>query len=109
MPEGNSGRLPATGRVRLANRSIFRARMPAEHTPVAKAAAAARSRRGCRSALLRFYNRDTGLFDTTGWWNSANAVTALADESRVTGDMTPRVSLPRNSANAPKKYPRFSQ
>jgi predicted alpha-1,6-mannanase (GH76 family) len=34
-------------------------------------------------ALLSWFDESTGLYKTTGWWNSANATTALADCSRV--------------------------
>ncbi|MCJ1279002.1 hypothetical protein MMC21_006823 [Puttea exsequens] len=44
------------------------------------------SRLRTRSAirtLLQWYNHDTGLWSTTGWWNSANVLTVLADFSAI--------------------------
>lgn len=35
-------------------------------------------------ALQSWYNQQTGLYRTTGWWNSANAITTLADYSKLT-------------------------
>ena len=36
--------------------------------------------------LQSWYARSTGLYQTTGWWNSANAITVLANYSRVSHD-----------------------
>jgi len=34
-------------------------------------------------SLQTWYDLDTGLYKTTGWWNSANAITVLADYARI--------------------------
>src|SRR5262249_12519143 len=37
------------------------------------------------AALHGYYDQNTGLFPSTGWWNSANAITALVDYMRASG------------------------
>ncbi|RZU41570.1 glycoside hydrolase family 76 protein [Edaphobacter modestus] len=36
-------------------------------------------------AMQQWYEPSIGLYKTTGWWNSANAITALTDFMRVSG------------------------
>lgn len=38
------------------------------------------------AALQRWYHPATGLWQGTGWWNSANALTAVIRYSKLTGD-----------------------
>jgi predicted alpha-1,6-mannanase (GH76 family) len=39
-------------------------------------------------ALHKWYDTSTGLWQSTGWWNAANALTAVARYTRFTGDRT---------------------
>jgi predicted alpha-1,6-mannanase (GH76 family) len=45
----------------------------------------ARAAAGAR-ALQRWYVRHTGVWETTGWWNAANALSAVMRYTRHTGD-----------------------
>ena len=38
------------------------------------------------TALQKWYNTSTGLWDSTGWWNAANALTAVVGYAKLTGD-----------------------
>jgi predicted alpha-1,6-mannanase (GH76 family) len=53
-------------------------------------------------SLQSWYDEQTGLYRTTGWWNSANAITTLADYSRVTGSRE-FDSVFRNTLSAAQK------
>ena len=69
--------------------------------PASKAEATTRAHTAAL-ALLTLYNHDTGLFNTTGWWNSGNAITALADTSRLTHDKSIRATLRNTFDRAPQ-------
>ncbi len=76
-------------------------------TPATTKAEALTRSHTAATALLTLYNHDTGLFNTTGWWNSANAITALADTSRLTHDKSLRTTLRNTFDQAPKLHPDF--
>jgi len=66
----------------------------------ARAAAAAR-------ALQRWYSRRTGEWRTAGWWNAANALTAVAGYTRHTGDNSHARVLETTFRHAGRRHPGF--
>jgi predicted alpha-1,6-mannanase (GH76 family) len=57
--------------------------------------------------LQSWYDAKTGLYNTTGWWNSANAITTLADYSRISGSREFDSVFSNTFDAAQKKAPRF--
>ncbi|KAH9887126.1 glycosyl hydrolase [Xylariomycetidae sp. FL2044] len=61
---------------RILSRVVF---LMSSHTNFADQAQYAANSMDGLEALQSWYNETTGLWDTTGWWNSANCLTVLAD------------------------------
>lgn len=59
------------------------------------------------NALQSWYDEHSGLYRTTGWWNSANAITTLADYSRITGSKEYDSVFPNTLSAAQKRSPGF--
>ena len=78
------------------------AQAPSAAPPSTTKAEALTRAHAAATTLLTLYNHDTGLFNTTGWWNSANAITALADTSRLTRDKSLRATLRNTFDRAPQ-------
>jgi predicted alpha-1,6-mannanase (GH76 family) len=79
--------------------------VPVEHhvgRPDDRARAAA-----CIGALQRWYRRRTGSWRTAGWWNSANALTAVIGYTQCTGDETYLGVVERTFRAAGRKHPDF--
>ena len=58
-------------------------------------------------ALQSYYDLQTGLYKTTGWWNSANAITVLADYSRSVSSHGYDFVFSNTLSAAEKKFPGF--
>ena len=57
--------------------------------------------------LQSWYNLDSGLYKTTGWWNSANAITVLADYARVAKSSEYNFVFSNTLSTAQKTSPGF--
>ncbi len=72
---------------------------PGEGQPDYRAAAAA-----AVAALQRWYSPWTGRWQTTGWWNAANALTAVIGYTRCTGDQAYLKVIPGTFRAARRRY-----
>jgi predicted alpha-1,6-mannanase (GH76 family) len=59
------------------------------------------------AALQRWYSPRTGRWRTTGWWNSANALTAVIGYTRHTGDQTYRGVIETTFTRAQRRHRGF--
>jgi predicted alpha-1,6-mannanase (GH76 family) len=57
--------------------------------------------------MQKSYDLQTGLYQTTGWWNSANLVTTLADYSRSQDSHSYDFVFSNTLATAQKRFPGF--
>jgi predicted alpha-1,6-mannanase (GH76 family) len=55
--------------------------------------------------LQTYYDSSTGLFNTTGWWNSANALNAIIDYMKRTGSRTYLSDVSNTFAKAVNEAP----
>jgi predicted alpha-1,6-mannanase (GH76 family) len=59
------------------------------------------------SALQRWYNPSTGQWAGTGWWNSANALTAVIGYTKLTGDGSHAAVIGTTFTAAQRKHAHF--
>ena len=57
--------------------------------------------------LQSWYQPSTGLYATTGYWNAANAITVLANYSRLDGTQVYFPVFANTLQQVPKAYPGF--
>jgi predicted alpha-1,6-mannanase (GH76 family) len=58
-------------------------------------------------ALHKWYNASTGLWRSTGWWNAANALTAVIRYTKWTGDSTYEGTIQTTFTAAQKQHAGF--
>ena len=85
---------------------LCRSQQPIPDTPPDQARY--RANLGIR-ALQQWYVPKTGLYRTTGWWNSANAITALTDFMRVSGSRRDVGTLANTFTQAQISVPKSRQ
>ena len=59
------------------------------------------------ATLQRWYDQSTGLWTSTGWWNAANALTAVIGYSKLTGDSSHDGCLAATFAAAQHRHAGF--
>lgn len=59
-----------------------------EHLIAAESLSNKQRARACAEMLQQWYDEDRGVWETTSWWNAANALTTLVHYTRITGDET---------------------
>ncbi|KAI0840776.1 glycoside hydrolase family 76 protein [Hypoxylon sp. FL0890] len=90
----------------LASRAIFL--MSSHITNRADSATYASHTVDAINTLQTWYNRETGLWDTTGWWNSANCLTVLADFAIIDPSASDSLNIPeiiQNTYDQAQKTP----
>ncbi len=58
-------------------------------------------------ALHKWYDASTGLWQSTGWWNAANALTAVIRYTKWTGDTTYQGTIQTTFTAAQKQHANF--
>src|SRR5437763_9078921 len=59
------------------------------------------------TALQRWYRPRTGLWAGTGWWNSANALTAVVRYTQLTGDASHAGAIATTFTAAQRQHAKF--